>query len=320
MSLWEPSSQQRRQWRHESRVATPELVEPDPPGEERASSTWPIPVLQPSGSRSIGAKEPAGWALHGPTHKGVNSPPLSRPESEASLIETNHSYKMAKRQHKIDLVKRTINYKRFISEVPKELRHLSGVRRTPDKEAKVGRESWDSMVRKWKFELLTWARNAPISDTFRHQHSQSQIETDPDILYRRQKQIEYVKNSKNYKLYAREVPRDSRRSWMPQTPDTKRKLLKENVWETLVKKWKLDVHQWAEDWADGKLSHNNAQQSSTRQGSRKPGKAERAGEKGMSRSRSHDGQRNRDRSHSRENREQCCQTVCQSCMVVLDCV
>jgi len=320
MSLWEPSSQQRRQWRHESRVATPELVEPDPPGEERASSTWPIPVLQPSGSRSIGAKEPAGWALHGPTHKGVNSPPLSRPESEASLIETNHSYKMAKRQHKIDLVKRTINYKRFISEVPKELRHLSGVRRTPDKEAKVGRESWDSMVRKWKFELLTWARNAPISDTFRHQHSQSQIETDPDILYRRQKQIEYVKNSKNYKLYAREVPRDSRRSWMPQTPDTKRKLLKENVWEILVKKWKLDVHNWAEDWAEGKLSRNDAQQSCTRQG--RPGRAERAAEreaeKERSRLRSQDGQRNRDRSHSRE--EQCCQTVCQSCMVVVDCI
>ena len=49
------------------------------------------------------------------------------------------------------------------------------------------------------------------------------IEEDPAVLERREKQIRYGKNTEAYELYMTEVPKHQRRWDMPRTPDKHRK-------------------------------------------------------------------------------------------------
>ena len=46
-----------------------------------------------------------------------------------------------------------------------------------------------------------------------------ELETDPLILQRRQKQIDYGKNSVAYDTYIEKVPKASRPTFLPRTPD-----------------------------------------------------------------------------------------------------
>ena len=53
--------------------------------------------------------------------------------------------------------------------------------------------------------------------------STDDVEDDPVVLERREKQIEYGKNTLAYDRYLRDVPRNQRRWDMPRTPDKHRK-------------------------------------------------------------------------------------------------
>ena len=46
-----------------------------------------------------------------------------------------------------------------------------------------------------------------------------ELETDPVVLQRRQKQIDYGKNSVAYDTYVEKVPKASRPTFLPRTPD-----------------------------------------------------------------------------------------------------
>ena len=46
-----------------------------------------------------------------------------------------------------------------------------------------------------------------------------ELETDPEILQRRQKQIDYGKNSVAYDTFIEKVPKASRPPFLPRTPD-----------------------------------------------------------------------------------------------------
>ena len=90
------------------------------------------------------------------------------------------------------------------------------------------------------------------------------------IIYRREKQIEYGKNTVDYDRYIELVRREDRKDRMPRTPNKNRKYSRRQ-WDGLVKSWKQNIHNtvaaleaaedkvtdWAEevktedfDWAD----------------------------------------------------------------------
>lgn len=66
-------------------------------------------------------------------------------------------------------------------------------------------------------------------------------ESDDVILNRREKQIEYGKNSDDYDKYLKTVSREERKKRMPRTPN---KFMKygRRQWDGLVKNWKQQIH------------------------------------------------------------------------------
>jgi len=68
-------------------------------------------------------------------------------------------------------------------------------------------------------------------------------EFDADVLARRQKQIDYGKNSVAYDNYVNKVPKDKRSFNLPRTPDKNLKYSRRQ-WDGLIKAWKLQIHSW----------------------------------------------------------------------------
>jgi len=66
-------------------------------------------------------------------------------------------------------------------------------------------------------------------------------ETDPAVLARRVKQIEFGKNTVDYDKYSKSVRKDERLDRMPRTPN-KNKKYSRRQWDGLVKAWKQSIH------------------------------------------------------------------------------
>ncbi|CAG9786788.1 unnamed protein product [Diatraea saccharalis] len=70
-----------------------------------------------------------------------------------------------------------------------------------------------------------------------------ELETDIAILQRRQKQIDYGKNTVGYHNYLQQVPMDSRTKDHPKTPDKYTKYSRRS-WDTLIKMWRKKLHEY----------------------------------------------------------------------------
>ncbi|KAI4460600.1 histone rna hairpin-binding protein [Holotrichia oblita] len=75
-----------------------------------------------------------------------------------------------------------------------------------------------------------------------------EVERDPVVLKRRQKQIDYGKNTIGYDRYIQSVPKNKRAFGDPQTPDKYRKYSRRG-WDGLIKQWRLKLHNY--DPAEG---------------------------------------------------------------------
>lgn len=69
------------------------------------------------------------------------------------------------------------------------------------------------------------------------------IERDTDVLMRRQKDIDYGKNTDNYEEYLTDVPKTDRLDQQPWTPDKYEKMTRRN-WDKQVKIWRKQMHYW----------------------------------------------------------------------------
>ncbi|CAH1118955.1 unnamed protein product [Phaedon cochleariae] len=70
-----------------------------------------------------------------------------------------------------------------------------------------------------------------------------EIESDPEVLFRRQKQIDYGKNTLGYDNYIKIIPRTERTQDDPQTPNKFVKYSRRG-WDGLVKQWRLRLHKY----------------------------------------------------------------------------
>nr|CAI5851018.1 unnamed protein product [Callosobruchus analis] len=83
------------------------------------------------------------------------------------------------------------------------------------------------------------------NDAPRKKYKKREMESDPEVLSRRQKQIDYGKNTIGYDNYIKNIPKDKRTKEDPQTPNKYMKYSR-RAWDGLIRKWRLQLHKYDE--------------------------------------------------------------------------
>lgn len=98
------------------------------------------------------------------------------------------------------------------------------------KEPKCKRSTWKNME-----------RDRVVSES--SSSSTVEFETDPETLGRRQKQVDFGKNTLGYDNYSRLVPKNERKPGNPRTPPKNVKYSR-RAWDGLIKVWRKKLHEW----------------------------------------------------------------------------
>ncbi|XP_026474086.1 histone RNA hairpin-binding protein isoform X2 [Ctenocephalides felis] len=143
---------------------------------------------------------------------------LDDSEEEIDVLEKTYQEELA------EVLKHTENDKKKVTEKAGQKRS----RKQSEEEAKDNKKQ---------------SRERSPSSSSSSTTSNSRTETDPEILSRRQKQIDYGKNTIGYDRYIAAIPKDKRKSDHPRTPPKHAKYSR-RAWDGLIRVWRQKLHYW----------------------------------------------------------------------------
>ncbi|XP_033623199.1 oocyte-specific histone RNA stem-loop-binding protein 2-like [Fukomys damarensis] len=75
-------------------------------------------------------------------------------------------------------------------------------------------------------------------------HARWEVETDEDVLQRRQKQIDYGRCTPGYQCFLQQVPKAQGQPGLhPQTPNKNRRYSRRS-WDAQIRQWRRALHTW----------------------------------------------------------------------------
>ncbi|XP_063706708.1 histone RNA hairpin-binding protein [Culicoides brevitarsis] len=98
-------------------------------------------------------------------------------------------------------------------------------------------------AKKPRFAKLRSESTSSSEQSYGGDRKRPELETDPGTLERRQKQIDYGKNTIGYDNYIQAVPKEERKPSDPRTPNKHLKYSR-RAWDGLVKQWRIQLHKY----------------------------------------------------------------------------
>lgn len=129
---------------------------------------------------------------------------------------------------------RYIEYKDNVKNKP-ENSHILGKR--PRQDSMANDDAKISRTRRYSTDSSSTTNSSESGK------KQVEFETDPIVLARRQKEIDYGKNTIGYDRYIQLVPKETRTREHPRTPPKYIKYSRRG-WDGMVKLWRKQLHSW----------------------------------------------------------------------------
>ncbi|GAB1600511.1 histone RNA hairpin-binding protein-like isoform X1 [Argonauta hians] len=105
-------------------------------------------------------------------------------------------------------------------------------------------QDYESRARKEHHSFKRYCRKLEMNQKGRrHSENSVEVESDPNTLMRRQKDIDYGMNTIGYDNYIKLIPRHKRKKTHPKTPNKYQKCSRRS-WDGQMRNWRIALHQF----------------------------------------------------------------------------